>query len=569
MFDADVRYLANIDPKLASSTLLDPVAVEDLEGSYKTLYGTASSIRLCPWNPDKKFRVSLLGPKVAVQPKDKTVWGNRPAVSTKEISEIRKTSEGLTSLGLGQTPGAIGVVETWINELPAEHGFSAGADTPVLLGDQTPARPLEMAMSESLIELADKPGTPSRGTPVATASETLVDSTAVGDTQISPLCPGVSATPQEKLGMLNKGTVSRIQDGKVGNELAFTGDDCLIDLLAAVRTSSPMDSLQSSIQWEMPPLIPSPPRNESVEVSTGSDQVSSTSKDKPSKREGPVSPRQKDRGRSQQSTDGGKKSGSSRSGKPLGSPARGSLPVTNQSPKQQTGNRKTRNSPKPGMTSNQLAEPPSSQLVNPATKQFIDEIETAMVKVLSLGPYRRGRVGFRAELGRAIIEVVDPSGLSFNSANTRSNGWKKPTLIKKLNKDYGENQNIQFTKILSTFGCDVEDMINTKINGTRLWEQEPRRAWTTYSFHCSLRSINRLGRFIVDIDDDGTSRGIFSYSIRPHNDVFPPEQPNPIYVHAIQRNWDVRIATTHVEAGEVEMAYRPFVNTLLHSLSVS
>ncbi len=389
-------------------------------------------------------------------------------------------------------------------------------------------------MSESLIDLTE-PVTPSRDTPVAASSKTLVDSTAAGGTQISPLCQDVSAKSREEPGMSSKEAGSRIHVGEGGFELAFTGDDCLIDLLAAVRTSSPMDSLRPSIQWEMPPLVPSPPRNESGEgTANGADQVSSTTTDGGE----PVSPLEKDKGRLQQA-----------------------------------GKHKAQNSSKPATTPNQPAVPPPSQLANPshlaATAQFINEIETAMIKVLSLGPYRRGKVGFRAEMGRTILEAVDPSGLAFNSASAPCNGWKKPTLVKKMNKEYAENQDIQFTKILSTFGCDVESMINTKVNGMRLWEQQPKRSWTTYSFYCSLRSTSKLGRFIVDIEDDGTSRGIFSYSIRPHLDVFPPDQPNPIYVHAIQRNWDLRIATTHVETDEAEMAYGPFANTLLHSLSVS
>ncbi|KAK3903773.1 hypothetical protein C8A05DRAFT_43054 [Staphylotrichum tortipilum] len=545
VFDADIRYLANIDPKLPSSTLLDRATVEDLEGSYKTLYATASSIRLCLWNPDKNCRVSLLGPKVAFQDKARTVWGNRPPVATKEVSEVAYTSEEPTSFNPGQTPDAAGLVETWIKELPAQHEFAAGADTHALLGDQTPVRRSETAMSESLIDLTNEPATPSCGTPMETPpSKTLVDSTAAGDTRISPLCSGVSATPREELGMSIKGTVSGIHVGKGGNELAFTGDDCLIDLLAAVRTSSPMDSLQVSIQWEMPPLVPSPPRNESDEGTTGGlSQISSTKNDSPTEGEAPISRRRKDQRHSQQTTDLGKKIGPSRSGKPLESPPRGSRPS------------------------------PSDQLESSgyraATKQFTEEIETAIAKVLSLGPYRRGKVSLRAELGRAIFEAVDPSGLAFNSANSPSNGWKKPTLIKKLNKDYGENQNIHFTKILSTFGCAVGDMINAKASGIRLWEQEPNRSWTTYSFHCSLRSNNNEGRFIVDIEDDGTSKGNFSYSIRPHNDVFPPDQPTPIYVHAVQRNWDLQIALAHVETDKAEMEYGAFADALMQSLSIS
>ncbi|KAG7293288.1 hypothetical protein NEMBOFW57_003334 [Staphylotrichum longicolle] len=164
---------------------------------------------------------------------------------------------------------------------------------------------------------------------------------------------------------------------------------------------------------------------------------------------------------------------------------------------------------------------------------------------------------------------MDASGLSFNDARTPSNGWGKLDLVKRLNTHHRENQNIHFTKVLSTYACDIEDMINTTSDRTRLWEQAPASAWTIYSFHCSLRSAEQLDRFIVDIEDDGSSSGVFSYSIRLHNDSPNRDKPLPIFIHAIRHHWDVQIVTSHVKADEIEIAYGPFARSLLLSLGVS
>lgn len=193
-----------------------------------------------------------------------------------------------------------------------------------------------------------------------------------------------------------------------------------------------------------------------------------------------------------------------------------------------------------------------------------------MIRLLQLGPYRRGKVAVCAELGRAILEGVHESGLAFNDVNTPSNGWKKPELVKKLNQSYGMNKGIQFTKVLSTYACDIEDMINiTSPNGTRLWAQKPSRAWTIYSFHCALRSTDNLIQFIVDIEDDGTSSGVLSYSVRPHHDPPCADRSMPVYVHAIRRHWDMQIVLSQIKSDRTAKAYECFAKTLLQSLSIS
>ncbi|KAG7293289.1 hypothetical protein NEMBOFW57_003335 [Staphylotrichum longicolle] len=155
-FTADVRYLVNIDPKLASSTLLDRVLVDSLEESYKTLYRAGSSIRLCSWAPDKGFRVSLLGPKVNVHPKDRTTLGNRPIVTARTVGELAAVTG---EVGLAQMPQSLDTtrqVETWIERLSVQPDSVPG---PVqsLLDAQVADRSEAVSTSEDLIDLIDEP----------------------------------------------------------------------------------------------------------------------------------------------------------------------------------------------------------------------------------------------------------------------------------------------------------------------------------------------------------------------------------------------------------------------------
>jgi hypothetical protein len=186
----------------------------------------------------------------------------------------------------------------------------------------------------------------------------------------------------------------------------------------------------------------------------------------------------------------------------------------------------------------------------------------------------------RAEFGRSILEDVDGTGLAFNCENARSEGWEKNVLLRQLSANYGRHDNFRFTKILSTYGSDVESMINTKINGTQLWRQHPSRVWTTYSFHCLIVQRSSLGSsksthaenpigFILDVDDNASSANPFSYSIRPSNHGRSADGLMPVYIHAIRRHWDLRIALSHTNTEELERVFGSFGRTVLQSLSVS
>ncbi|KAL2166452.1 hypothetical protein VTG60DRAFT_2760 [Thermothelomyces hinnuleus] len=520
-FTADVRYLANIDQKLASSTLLDPAMVHQLTEAYKSIYRDASSIRICLWAPDKGYHISLLGPKVNVRPRDRKVFGNRPAVSIKTIDKFDFVANNSSPPKQNSALEANSQVEHWIRQLPVvEESVRHAAHH--LINDQVAVKSSTASVGqEDLMSFHNDETTLCREASTAAVSETM---TAHSEQQynvaarISELCKKISPL-YRGLDMLSEQSMSKSRE----DELGFTGEDCLIDMMAAVDITSPDNGLRSTIEWQMPALIPLPGENQDT-----------TTTRSPGK--GVVIKKQRVT----------KNGGSSKSLNPHGPPSFDALSSQPLPLNLKVGGY------------NHL----------PSSESFLKEIEAAIAKLLLLGPYRRGKLAVRAELGRIILEKVDRSGLAFNNATTPSNGWTKAQLLRNLNNDFGGSHNISFTKILSTYGCDVEDMVNLQVNGTRLWEEIPSRVWITYSFHCGLRSEKGLSRFIVDIEDRDPKSSQFSYSIRLFDGAESADKPMPVYVHAICRHWDLRITMTHTKTDELEEMYGAFAKNLLRSLSV-
>ncbi|KAK4042206.1 hypothetical protein C8A01DRAFT_14141 [Parachaetomium inaequale] len=550
-FTADIRYLANIDPKLASSTLIDRLMVEELADSYKTIYREASSIRICPWAADKQCYVSLFGPAVAVRPRDRTVLGNKPAITTRMIEKVNIPASEPSQPAHDQVPQASNQVESWIETVPV-HEESVRHAAHYLLDTQAVPRPSAMPADYDLLEFLEDETTLCPGTPSAAISE-VARNHRIADAQIPTLCPDF---PALQPGTSSVETMANLRR----HELGFTGDDCLIDMLAAVDTTGPRDAPRSSISWGMPSLIPLPTDNANGDGKDDSGEQRAAVGSSMQNRN-PGSAPHMDQRRPQQGT-----SAESNLSKGV---AAGKHETTQQA------DRKTSHSHGLAAPGAQSGRPPaldaktggSDQLL--ATENFVKGLEAAMARLLSVGPYRRGRVAVRAEFGRIILEKVDGSGLAFNNVNTPSDGWEEAALLRNLKAGYGRNRDIHFTKILSTYAYDIEDMINTKTNGARLWEQQPSRVWTTYSFHCALRSEkNDMSPFIVDVEDGGIAGIEFSYSIRPQNDVPGADKPMPIYVHAICRHWDLRIVTSRVKTDEMEKTFGAFANDLMQSLSV-
>jgi hypothetical protein len=222
--------------------------------------------------------------------------------------------------------------------------------------------------------------------------------------------------------------------------------------------------------------------------------------------------------------------------------------------------------PEAAASTSQVEHGASSQL--PATDTFIQGIETAMVEMLATGPYRRGKIELRAEFGRVLLGGLDRTALAFNNIDEPSNGWDKLELLNQLGIYFGEPKDmIHCTRILTTHGGDMEDMINVRAGPSRLWQEEPSHAWTVYSIQCALEFPGKLRtEFVVDLRDDPNSENPFSYSVRS----LPGKSgPLPIFVHAIRRNWDLGIRLSHVNREGKGRAVDFIAKKLLQSLSVS
>lgn len=477
---ADIRYLANIDPVLASSTLLDRDMVLDLDRAYRRIYREGASIRLCPWAPERQCWLSLLGPKVTRLTGKKRILGNRPAVSTKELGQLPATPEK------GENWGARSHIASWIKALPG------GVESLSISGDKT------------------------------AVDARAIDATLADNGQLTPTSRRFSATSSATLRLERPRVASSVTQTKIHrqSERSSMTQDSLLDRQDD-RELVPSGSGQSSgIYWGMPALIPSLEGSEIAGIGPRTQEPSSSLDDE-----------------SSESSEG--------------SDSEAGLSA-NTGPSLRSSPRKTKISER-----------------QTASDSFANDLEEAMTRLLVTGPYRPGKLAMRAEFGRIVFGGMDPSGLAFNDEHSPSNGWRESELLKRLNANFAGHENILFTKILSTFGADIEDMINTQVNGTRIWKQHPSRTWIVYSFHCALRHRTDLNRFIVDIEDDGTGGDSFSYTIRPSNRLHSADGLMPVYIHAIRRHWDLRILLTHANTGEIEKVYGRFAETLLQSLSIS
>ncbi|KAK3300103.1 uncharacterized protein B0H64DRAFT_448155 [Chaetomium fimeti] len=525
---ADIRYLANIDPRLASSTLIDRLVVDMLVKSYETLYREASSIRICPWDSGKGCYVSLLGPKVATRPRDKTALGNRPAIFTRIIDKYTppKKPDGHSE---SQGGGVSCQVGTWVEAVPIpEESVRRAAHYVLDTGPQAVIDSSEMPGQGDLMDFHDDETTLCTESPTVATPGTATGKPGLtgADPEMSPSYQ-TSSTRRAQLGTSSAKETVRPQ----GHDLGFTGDDSLIDMLAAVDTRSAEDAPRLRIDWGMAPLIPLPVDNSALNRNlTSTPQVG--------------------RGDPQAESDPEKEATIEKHGSA-----------------RQSGAGK---SPHPhGLTTPDVRPPKTGGSgYPPVTEDFVSEIHAAMVNLLSMGPYRRGKVEVRAEIGRIVLEKVDKTGLAFNNESTPSQGWEKAMLLERLKTDFGGHQNIHFTKILSAYAPNIEDMINTEKDGVRLWEHKPSCASTTYSFYCGLRSDKHIFPFFVDIEDDGTLSTELSYSVRVHSSRRDWDTPMPIYVHAICRHWDLRIVTCHVKTDELETACGFFARDLMQSLSI-
>ncbi|EFW99017.1 hypothetical protein CMQ_4869 [Grosmannia clavigera kw1407] len=179
-------------------------------------------------------------------------------------------------------------------------------------------------------------------------------------------------------------------------------------------------------------------------------------------------------------------------------------------------------------------------------------------------PYCRGRVQMHAALGRIYMMDANPSGLATNGPGERASGWAPTDIVTRLDTVCVSPGSVMFTKALSIFANDIENVVGTGTSNP-LWTFKEKRV--IYEFKCQRFSFTSDGvprahnPFVVEID--GTRPGAFTYNMRRLEDARPP-----IWVHCIRRHWDVRIAVMYSPTEKLEKMYGDFAQGLLRSMVV-
>jgi hypothetical protein len=184
---------------------------------------------------------------------------------------------------------------------------------------------------------------------------------------------------------------------------------------------------------------------------------------------------------------------------------------------------------------------------------FVEELQKAAKDLLAQGPYIPGKVSFKAELGRIMLHGMDESALAFNSAGTKSNGWHKEALTRRLNEG---RHRTWFTKMVTQNSEDIEHVLAVKDHktGHQLWNSTPSTR-TIYAFYCTC---NDGSEFILEIDQPASS-----YTLRNQRDEKPC-----IWVHGLLRNWDARVTLSQINVPSLEKKYGPFARSIMGNLQV-
>jgi hypothetical protein len=190
------------------------------------------------------------------------------------------------------------------------------------------------------------------------------------------------------------------------------------------------------------------------------------------------------------------------------------------------------------------------------------EIHAAVAKLVEKGPFLRGKVSLRFELGRIIIVGMDYSGLSFNLPGFRSNGWGKSRMLYNLHHA-GRNQSLLFTPLLTQDGSDIEFMVKTNNLDLRkpMWKDEATET-KIYSFFCYDRRGGRDEYFFIDVEINDREDGLgHKYSLRSKND-----DKAPVWIHGLVRNWDARIVMSHVDTHMLEEKFGAFARMIVRAI---
>lgn len=200
------------------------------------------------------------------------------------------------------------------------------------------------------------------------------------------------------------------------------------------------------------------------------------------------------------------------------------------------------------------------------SQSFINSIDAAIDKLAQHGRVKTGKICLRVEFGRIATKGWDSSALARNKEGHRSNGYRNDILTEVLNENVTRNQDILFTKVLSIHGNDADFLVKMKLadERNRMWSSHSKRV--TYQFLCEAQSDPVRGggkpeRFVVDID--GSESGSFTYSLRKDR-----SEVAKVFIHAVCRNWDLRVVMTNSATNALEARYGQFAGALLASLVV-
>lgn len=189
------------------------------------------------------------------------------------------------------------------------------------------------------------------------------------------------------------------------------------------------------------------------------------------------------------------------------------------------------------------------------------EIQAAVRQLVKKGPYMRGQISLRFELGRTVIVGMDYSGLSFNPPGFRSNGWRKSLLLKNFHHA-GNKQSLLFTQILTQDGSDVDFLIKTSDAERRkpMWREDATEA-KTYSFFCRDEATSDTKYFCIDVipKEDGG----FTYRLHTNED-----DKAPVWIHGVLRNWDARIVMAHANTSALEAKYGACAKMLVDGIKI-
>ncbi|KAK3341244.1 hypothetical protein B0T25DRAFT_557794 [Lasiosphaeria hispida] len=506
---ADLRYMANIDPKLPITTLLDPTVLKSIRGSYKRLHEEGVSIRLKLYDPMSRLHISTFGPKILDRADSKQHLEHRPSMS------LRQTQHTFPAAGqnpvnlnrhlLGSVPNTGTQVSEWMKGIP-NRGSIAGPGSD--LGSHGTYDTGQSLQSGSYSDLQRRNGHS------ASLSRSLASQSQ--KSAIEPNAPVPTGSPSFDL------------LGSGGNRKKTP--DCLSSAEPAIPPGKAQlhpshmngDGMsKTKFKYRQPPLPPPPPPP-------------------------PAKPKIPQKTEPHIQAPGSCASGSSE----------GSV----DSDDDNEGD-PDKNENRSGITAeiNNLGH----------SAEFLNELDTALSERVESGPYKR-KFAVRAEFGRLILAHVHEKNLSFNSPARASNVWGKTNLLESLNKGGEEKfSSTHFTKILSTRESDMNNMIGFTRERTRLWKTVPDETSIVYSFYCASIKHNTM-LFVVDIVDGKGDNG-FSSSVRPYtyrpDETYDADGVTPVYVHGLRRNWDLRIMVSYMEP-TYEAKYEVYAAALLGSLVI-